>query len=147
VPAIGEIAGEARQKGEAMTHTEPIGGVSCVFEASDEGGYTVTVPSMPGCISDGDTIYLARDNIRDAMLLYRCQKHIASGIDDDPLRETVAFLRQYEHAMGLQCQTEAQRRAQVAIICLSAALGDDAGVRALDMLVDACRREIDGKNN
>ena len=25
------------------------------LEKSDEGGYTVTVPSLPGCISEGDT--------------------------------------------------------------------------------------------
>jgi len=26
-----------------------------VLEPSDEGGYTVLVPSLPGCISEGDT--------------------------------------------------------------------------------------------
>lgn len=26
-----------------------------VLERSDEGGYTVTVPSLPGCISEGET--------------------------------------------------------------------------------------------
>ena len=26
-----------------------------VLEPSDEGGYTVYVPSLPGCISEGDT--------------------------------------------------------------------------------------------
>jgi predicted RNase H-like HicB family nuclease len=26
-----------------------------VLEKSDEGGYTVIVPSLPGCISEGDT--------------------------------------------------------------------------------------------
>ena len=27
-----------------------------VLEVSEEGGYTVYVPSLPGCISEGDTI-------------------------------------------------------------------------------------------
>lgn len=31
------------------------------------GGYTVTVPSLPGCISEGDTIDEALANIKDAI--------------------------------------------------------------------------------
>ncbi len=31
-------------------------GLKVVLEPSDEGGYTVYVPSLPGCISEGDTI-------------------------------------------------------------------------------------------
>ena len=27
-----------------------------VLEPSDEGGYTVYVPSLPGCISEGDAV-------------------------------------------------------------------------------------------
>lgn len=41
-----------------------------VYEPSDEGGYTVYVPSLPGCISEGDTLAEARDNIREAIELY-----------------------------------------------------------------------------
>lgn len=40
------------------------------FEPSDEGGYTVYVPSLPGCISEGDTLDEARQNIREAIALY-----------------------------------------------------------------------------
>jgi len=32
-----------------------------------EGGYTVTVPSLPGCISEGDTLEEALENIKDAI--------------------------------------------------------------------------------
>jgi antitoxin HicB len=31
------------------------------------GGYTVEVPSLPGCISEGDTIDEALANIKDAI--------------------------------------------------------------------------------
>lgn len=31
-----------------------------------EGGYTVTVPALPGCISEGDTLEEALENIKDA---------------------------------------------------------------------------------
>ncbi len=41
-----------------------------VFEPSDEGGYTAYVPSLPGCISEGDTLAEARENIREAIDLY-----------------------------------------------------------------------------
>ena len=41
-----------------------------VFEPSDEGGYTVYVPSLPGCISEGDTLDEAMANIREAISLY-----------------------------------------------------------------------------
>lgn len=41
-----------------------------VLEPSDEGGYTVYVPSLPGCISEGDTKDEALANIREAIDLY-----------------------------------------------------------------------------
>jgi predicted RNase H-like HicB family nuclease len=41
-----------------------------VYEPSSEGGYTVYVPSLPGCISAGDTLQEARKNIREAIELY-----------------------------------------------------------------------------
>ena len=41
-----------------------------VFEPSDDGGYTVYVPSLPGCISEGETLDEARQNIREAIDLY-----------------------------------------------------------------------------
>jgi len=41
-----------------------------VFEPSEDGGYTVYVPSLPGCISEGETIEEAEANIREAIELY-----------------------------------------------------------------------------
>jgi len=41
-----------------------------VLEPSDEGGYTVYVPSLPGCISEGDTVEDALANIQEALELY-----------------------------------------------------------------------------
>lgn len=41
-----------------------------VLEPSEEGGYTVYVPSLPGCISEGDTKEEALENIREAIDLY-----------------------------------------------------------------------------
>jgi len=41
-----------------------------VLEPSVDGGYTVYVPSLPGCISEGDTREEALENIREAIELY-----------------------------------------------------------------------------
>jgi predicted RNase H-like HicB family nuclease len=41
-----------------------------VLEPSDEGGFTVTVPALPGCISEGNTREEALRNIEDAIRLY-----------------------------------------------------------------------------
>ncbi len=41
-----------------------------VLEPSDEGGYTIFVPSLPGCVSEGNTREEALVNIREAIELY-----------------------------------------------------------------------------
>jgi len=41
-----------------------------ILEKSEEGGYTVFVPSLPGCISEGDTREEAIANIKEAIELY-----------------------------------------------------------------------------
>ena len=41
-----------------------------VLEPSDEGGYTADVPSLPGCLSEGDTLDEAMANVREAIDLY-----------------------------------------------------------------------------
>ena len=41
-----------------------------ILEPSDEGGYTVYVPSLPGCVSEGDTEEEAVENIRETIELY-----------------------------------------------------------------------------
>ena len=41
-----------------------------VIEAQEEGGYTVYVPSLPGCISQGETIEEALNSIKEATELY-----------------------------------------------------------------------------
>lgn len=41
-----------------------------ILEPSDEGGFTVFVPALPGCISEGDTREEALENIQEAIRLY-----------------------------------------------------------------------------
>ena len=38
-----------------------------VLEPAEEGGYTAYVPSLPGCISEGDTYEEALKNIKEAI--------------------------------------------------------------------------------
>lgn len=41
-----------------------------VLEPSDDGGFTVFVPTLPGCISEGESKEEAIKNIREAIELY-----------------------------------------------------------------------------
>jgi len=55
--------------------------LTVVLEPSDEGGYTVIVPSLPGCISEGDSREEALANIKEAIELY------LGPVEDDYLPE------------------------------------------------------------
>lgn len=59
-----------------------------VLEPSDEGGYTVYVPSLPGCISEGNTVEEALANIREAIELY------LEPTDDDSIVEEGGLVRE-----------------------------------------------------
>jgi predicted RNase H-like HicB family nuclease len=40
------------------------------LEREDDGGFVVSVPALPGCVSQGDTRSEALENIREAIELY-----------------------------------------------------------------------------
>ncbi|MBP7529200.1 MAG: type II toxin-antitoxin system HicB family antitoxin [Syntrophorhabdaceae bacterium] len=44
--------------------------ITIVLEPSDEGGYTAIAPSLPGCISEGNSKDEALKNIKEAVELY-----------------------------------------------------------------------------
>lgn len=48
-----------------------------LLEPSDEGGFTASVPSLPGCVSEGETRDEAIRNIKEAIELY------LEPVDDD----------------------------------------------------------------
>ena len=48
-----------------------------VLEPAEEGGFTVYVPSLPGCVSEGNSESEALQNIREAIELY------LEPVDDD----------------------------------------------------------------
>ena len=41
-----------------------------IIMPAEEGGYTIEVPSLPGCYSQGETIAEAIANIQEAIALY-----------------------------------------------------------------------------
>jgi len=60
-----------RNVGKRSTHFQVINkGIVLDFTKEPEGGYTVTVPSLPGCISYGRNFEEAIEMIKDAMQGY-----------------------------------------------------------------------------
>ncbi len=51
--------------------------IKIILDEQDEGGYTVYVPSLPGCISEGENVEEALKNIKEAIELY-----LETGIDE-----------------------------------------------------------------
>lgn len=58
-----------------------------ILEPSEEGGFTVYVPSLPGCISEGDTEEEALNNIKEAIELY-----LSPTEDDELMYENAKML-------------------------------------------------------
>ena len=51
-----------------------------VLQRSPEGGYTAYVPSLPGCISEGDSKTAALRHMKEAIQLY------LEPVDDELMR-------------------------------------------------------------
>ena len=66
-----------------------------VFRPEPEGGFTVTVPSLPGCVTYGETLDEARKMAHDAIIGYleSMAKHHEEIRDDDETFEGVLRLR------------------------------------------------------
>jgi predicted RNase H-like HicB family nuclease len=56
-----------------------------ILEPSPDSGFTVFAPSLPGCVSEGDTREEALANIREAIELY-----LEAVEDDSALAEGIA---------------------------------------------------------
>jgi antitoxin HicB len=66
----------------------PVGQYTIILTPEPEGGYTVTVPALPGCISHGDDIESAKRNARETI-----ECHLGSLIKHGeavPVDETVS---------------------------------------------------------
>ncbi len=70
-----------------------------ILREEPEGGYTVTVPSLPGCITYGETIKQAYEMAKEAINAYLESKlkHNEEIIDDSKIMEGVLNL-EYAYA-------------------------------------------------
>ena len=66
-----------------------------VFRPEPEGGYTVIVPSFPGCITYGEDIKQAREMARDAIKAYleSMKKHGEEFRDDSDTVEAMLTMQ------------------------------------------------------
>lgn len=55
-----------------------------IFQEEKEGGFSVWVPSLPGCASQGKTFEDAKKNIKEAIELYL---EDSDSIDSDDIRK------------------------------------------------------------
>ena len=61
-----------------------------VYEEEPDGGYVVTVPALPGCVSQGDTRQDAKANIQEAISAYiEALRKAGEAIPQDAGCETV----------------------------------------------------------
>jgi predicted RNase H-like HicB family nuclease len=61
-----------------------------VLEREDDGGYVVSVPALPGCVSQGDNRAAALGNIQEAIKLY-LEDCVGAG-DPVPLEDAREFV-------------------------------------------------------
>ena len=61
-----------------------------ILKPEPEGGFTVTVPALPGCITYGRDIEEAKEMVKDAIQVYleSLQKHFEPIFDDADTLET-----------------------------------------------------------
>ena len=58
---------------------------TAVFESDKKlGGFTVTIPALPGCISEGDSFEEAKKNIEEAAVLYLETMNIEKSHENMP---------------------------------------------------------------
>lgn len=62
---------------------------NAVFQEETVGGYSVWVPELPGCASQGETLDEAKDNIEEAIQLY------LEGTPKEEILETLNVNRQF----------------------------------------------------
>ena len=53
-----------------------------LFTQEDDGRFSVTVPALPGCFSEGETLEEAKENIQEAIELY---------LEDSDLKDEVTY--------------------------------------------------------
>lgn len=68
---------------------------NAVFLEESDGGYSVSVPALPGCFSQGDTFEEAVKNIKEAITLYLEDEFDDVSLKSRPKREFMAPVELY----------------------------------------------------
>ena len=64
---------------------------TAVFEPAEEGGFVVSVPMLPGCLTQGETFEEAKRNIEEAITLYlEVLKEVGDEIPHEVERPIIA---------------------------------------------------------
>ncbi|MBI4084577.1 MAG: type II toxin-antitoxin system HicB family antitoxin [Candidatus Levybacteria bacterium] len=67
---------------------------TAIFEPAEEGGYVVSVPSLPGCVTQGETFEEAVEMIKDAISGYLAvQKEMGEELPQEPEGIVVTLVR------------------------------------------------------
>lgn len=66
-----------------------------MFQEEKEGGFSVWVPSLPGCTSQGETFEEALKNIKEAISLYLEDSDQDKSEDEDFRKQFVVPVRVY----------------------------------------------------
>jgi predicted RNase H-like HicB family nuclease len=68
---------------------------NAVFLEEAEGGYSVIIPSLPGCFSQGNTFEKAAENVKEAIALYLEDESVDDVVEYKAKREFMAPVRVY----------------------------------------------------
>lgn len=66
----------------SMNKAQPLREYQTVFQEETEGGFSVWVPDLPGCASQGETLEEALENIKEAIELYLEDSNITEDASD-----------------------------------------------------------------
>ncbi len=79
---------------------------TAVFLREPEGGYTVEVPALEGCVTYGETLAEALDMVRDAILLYLKSLRDDGKQPPPDMPQVSVVLDDKQEAMVLRVQVE-----------------------------------------
>ena len=69
-----------------------------VFQEETEGGFSVWIPDLPGCASQGETLEEALENIKEAIELYLEDSNLAEDTSDYEYRRQFVVPVKLAHA-------------------------------------------------
>ncbi len=120
-----------------------------LVSAAEHGGFVIRVPDVPGCVTTGDTIEEALENIRDALAGCLCaledvnhpvpEPSLPSAVADD--QATVALIDVDTFTYRQETDTKAVRK-NVSMPAWLSYMADKQGVNCSQVLQEALKKEL-----